>query len=358
MKRIPVILTLLMLVSCLKEDSLKQDYKSFVPPQTGDGWTVGSCAANKVDSLALDAVYKGIYENDELWSMKSLLVIRNGELLAESYLKDDMDRYQVQAVWSCTKQVMALLAGKLVDDNDLFLTDILEQHLPNYTSQHRDKADITMKNLLEMRSGIGFYNDDHSDVFRKKKCDNSLEFVLGLPLDHRPGTYFNYNDGDPQLLSGVFQAITGKKTDVWANEVLFSTLNIRNLSWYRYKDGYTLGAFGIMTTARELSKFGRLVLDSGAVDSNQVISRDWIRDMLKPVCRLENHDNIYMGHYWWTNTVKDYHFMWGHGGQYVFVIPSKNAVVTITGLEEVEDGHQVSVEQATDIVDRVVACMF
>ncbi len=58
----------------------------------GDGWVLSNPSAENIDSLALDKIYKDIYADDDIWMTKSMLVFRNGKLVAESYLKDDIDR--------------------------------------------------------------------------------------------------------------------------------------------------------------------------------------------------------------------------------------------------------------------------
>ncbi|MEQ8323981.1 MAG: serine hydrolase [Vicingaceae bacterium] len=357
MKKFFSIALAFMLMGCLKEEPLKKEYTSFQPPDIGDGWQVGSCKNNLVDSVALDNIYQLLYQDDDQWTVKSMLVFRNGELLAESYLKDEIDRTRPQAVWSCTKQVMGLLSGILIDQNELYLTNILEQFLRTYTDRHKEKAGITIKQLLSMKSGIAYYNDEHTDFLREKRESNSVEFILELPMEHPPGSHFLYKDGDPQLLSAVMQEVTGLNTDVLAQRALFSKIGMTNYAWYRYQDNVTLGAFGLMTTPRELAKIGQLVLDSGAKDGNQLISEAWIAEMLTPRNKLAGAENIYFGYYWWRNVQKNYSFMWGHGGQFVFLIPDKNAMVVFTGLEQVEGGPELKVEEATSYVDRIAATM-
>ena len=106
MRIIYSILLVLLFTSCLKEDELIKEYSDNRPPDIGDGWTIGQSLENNVDSIALDNVFMSVHDNDENWPLKSLLVFRNGELIAESYLKNELDRTQPQAMWSCTKQIM------------------------------------------------------------------------------------------------------------------------------------------------------------------------------------------------------------------------------------------------------------
>jgi CubicO group peptidase (beta-lactamase class C family) len=252
----------------------------------------------------LNQVYLSVYDDDNLWQVKSVSVFRNGEIIAESYLKDESDRTRPQAIWSCTKQVTALLIGTMWDRGKLYLTNRAEQIIPIPFIGHRDKEAITIDNLLQMKSGIAFDNDKHSDVFRKKITSNSVDFVLGLDLNHYPGTYFNYNDGDPQLLSAIIQELSNRKTFVYADQVLFSKIGMTNYMWEEYIDGITLGAFGILTTPRELAKIGQLVLNKGRWDSTQVVSEEWIEKMTTIKTSAPYLDNIDFGYYWWIQQPK------------------------------------------------------
>jgi CubicO group peptidase (beta-lactamase class C family) len=91
-----------------------------------------------------------------------------------------------------------------------------------------------------MGSGVAFDNGTQSDIFRKHDTENSLDYVLGLDLLFEPGKGYNYNDGDPQVVSGIVQAATGKTLDEYGKEVLFDPLGMTNYDWVRYSDGLTM----------------------------------------------------------------------------------------------------------------------
>jgi CubicO group peptidase (beta-lactamase class C family) len=351
----PVICFLALLTGCLKED-LKQHYKGFEPVDIDDGWSLSTPSAEQIDSLALDQVYRYLYENDDYWMTKSLLVFRNGKLVAESYLKDDEDRTRIDAVWSCTKQVNSIITGIAIDRDYIgSVTDPIQNYLQEYTSKYPDKAGITLEDFLTMSSGTSFGNDEQTDVFRMHKTDNSLDYVLGLPLANEPGSVFWYNDGDPQIVSGIIQKTTGKPLDEYGKEVLFDPLGVTNYKWDRYSDGVTLGAFGILTTPRELAKIAQCVLDSGRHKGQQIIPLVWWEEMISVKVQDAGGDRSF-GYYWWSIPSKGYRFMWGHGGQYAFLVPSRQLMVVITSLPEVDDDVNVEIERiVAEIVDPIVA---
>jgi hypothetical protein len=112
---LPAIIMFTLMNGCLKKDDMKKPYTGFDPVDISDGWIISTPSAEQIDSLALDKIYKDIYADDDFWMTKSLLVFRNGKLIAESYLKDDVDRTKIDAIWSCTKQVNSIITGIAID---------------------------------------------------------------------------------------------------------------------------------------------------------------------------------------------------------------------------------------------------
>jgi CubicO group peptidase (beta-lactamase class C family) len=343
-----------MLGGCLKEGEIKQPYTGYAPVDINDGWTLSDPASEGIDPVALDQVYRDIYADDELWMTKSLLVFRNGRLVAESYLKSDEDRTKPDAIWSCTKQINGIITGIAIDRGYIdSVTDPVGDYLPDYVESHPDKAPITLEMLLMMKSGTSFNNDNQTDVFREHKTDNSLEYVFSLPLAHEPGTFYSYNDGDPQIVSGIVQAATGKTLAVFGKEVFLDKIGFTNYEWYDYSDGVTLGAFGILTTGREMAKVAQCVLDGGVWNGEQVIPEWWIEEML--TIRTDIGDGTAFGYYWWIYPSRGYYYMHGHGGQMAFILPEKELLVIITSLVQVDDDVNVPLEKLIGIADQVAA---
>lgn len=348
---------------CFKEEPLKLPFTGYAPPRMDDGWTVGTPASVGLDGDALTAVYSDYHNRRDLWQVRSLLVFRHGRLVAESYTKDTADRTRPVAVWSCTKQVMAILTGMALTDGLLHdVADPVSAYLPSVLEEHPDKAGLTLAHLLTMQSGIGFDNgglNGGSNRLLKQIPENSLEFVLGLPLRHVPGETFHYSDGDPQILSAVLQAGAGRTVRDWAREVLFDGLGVCRYDWITYRDGLTMGAFGLLLTPRDLARFGQLVLDGGRWNGVRLVDSVWIREMtsVKVSADETTYHGVAFGYYWWIDEARGVVFMNGQGGQFVFVVPDKSLVVVMTAEPNTQGRHQFQVTDALGLVDRIVACV-
>lgn len=354
-KKFLILLFPLLFSSCFRED-LKLPFKSMEPPALDDGWQVASPAEVGMDSDALRQIFVDFHEDTDLWQVRSLLVVKDGKLVAETYTKDPSELQRSVPVWSCTKQVLALLVGIALDSGSIrSLSDTLGMYLPA-AREYPDKSAIRLDDLLTMRSGIGFENEGfngHTNLMMRGVPENSLDFILSLPSSNR-GASFHYNDGDPHLMSAVLQTALQKPLSDWANSVLFDKIGIRNIGWIAYKDGITMGAFGISATARDLARFGQLVLSDGMWNGRQIVSKEWVRDMASVHVNASDvgFNQLSFGYYWWIDTRRNVALMDGKGGQYVFVDRANHLLVVITS--DPNDAQGLPYPTAATIYDAVV----
>jgi len=359
MKTAITIFACIFLLSCLKEDPLNKAFESFVPADIGDGLELSTPQAEGMDPDQLTRIYSDTYADENLWSIRSMLVFRNGHLVAESYFKDDMDVVNHHLIWSCTKQVMGILSGIALDQGLIAsLDEPIASYLPSIAEDYPEKSGITIRHLITMLSGNDWNNDGvdgQTDKVLRQIPDNITDFALSRPMRTDPGEEFFYNDGDPQLMSAILQNVTGMPTDEWADEVFFSKIGVNNYNWVRYKDGTTLGGFGIETTPRELAKIALCVADSGRYNGEQVIPGDWVTEMTSVQVDLDADFDF--GYYWWLDTVRGIHFSWGHGGQFAFIVPDQDLVVVFTSIPNTQGDYQIQADEALPIVDEIIgAC--
>ena len=338
----------------MKEDNLKLPFKTYLPIEINDGWELSSPSQEGIDETELQNIYKYYHQSKELWQVRSLLVFRNNKLVAESYTKNPNEITKPVAIWSCTKQVMGILAGIAIEQGFIDnLNDNIQKYLPEEVNRYPDKSAITIQHLLQMGSGIKYgqsgFNGETNKLLREVPS-NSLDFILELPIYFLPNEQFHYNDGDPHIVSAVLQHQTGKTTKDWAEDVLFSKINMKNYDWAVYKDGVTMGGFGISATPREMARIGHLVLNNGYWNGQQIVNTEWIKEMTSSKVSAEkvNENGKSFGYFWWVDESRGITFMWGRGGQFVIIKPSKNLVIVITS-----DTNDEANEKMLDIFDRI-----
>lgn len=357
MRLIYIVPLFVLLSSCLQDEELNMPFRSFAPLEMNDGLILSSPEAEGMDAAALTRVYEGIYTHEDLWPLRSMLVFRNGRLVAESYLKDERHISQPQLIWSCTKQVMGILTGLALEEGFISsLDDPISMYLPGISDDHPEKAGINIRHLITMQSGIDYNNDGvggETDKVLRQIPDDLTSFILTRPMRDDPGSSFWYNDGDPQLMAAIIQEASGAATDLWADDVLFSRIGLTNYHWTRYKDGTTLGGYGLETTPRGMARIALCVADSGRYNGQQVIPRDWISQMTSP--QVETGNEYDFGYFWWLDQKRNIQFMWGHGGQFAFVIPQESLLVVMSSIPNTQGGYQVLADEALIVVDQLIA---
>ena len=189
-----ILLVSLLFASCMKDDPLNQAFVSSDPIEINDGLILSTPQAEGIDAQKLNSIISSTYENENLWSIRSLLVFRNNKLVAETYHKNESDITTRHLIWSCTKQVMGMLTGIAVDQGLIAsLDDPMSDYLPEILTSYPDKAEITIEQLITMRSGIDYNNDGvggETDKILREIPDNITDYILDRPMIYAPGSEF------------------------------------------------------------------------------------------------------------------------------------------------------------------------
>ena len=104
-----------------------------------------------------------------------------------------------------------------------------------------------------------------------------------------------------------------------------------NASWSidKKKNGLEKTFCCVNARARDFAKIGRLYLNGGNWNGNQIISKKWVENSTK-----KDTLNGSAGNYqyqWWIPNDKGDFIAEGILGQFIFVSPSKNLIIVILG---------------------------
>jgi CubicO group peptidase (beta-lactamase class C family) len=329
MKRYLTLLAIIpFLVSCLKDEPLKREYEGFIPVDQYDDWQISSPEKENMNEEKLNQAYRLIYRNDRYIMARSLLVFRNGKLVAEAYPHDENDRYDYQNIQSCTKTFTSILTGIAIHDQKIAsVNEKFYNIFPNEFDSDTLKRQMTIEDALTMRTGLYFNNDENTLKLYQTE-GSSVGYILSQRRLFEPGKVMNYNDGAPQLVSKAIEIRTGKKLSAYAEEKLFTPLNIHQWKWEAAKDGTTYGAFSLYLTPRDFGKIGQLLLNKGKWNGTAIIDSAYLSTAVSHQV-LSNFDNNPYGYYFWVFPGKGF-YAHGHGGQILFVAPDKDLVMVYT----------------------------
>lgn len=293
------------------------------------GLNAQSVAKTPVDSLSIEAI---LSKASSINSVTSLLIQKDGELLTERYF-GRLDENETTNIKSASKSIISLLVGIAIDRGDIESVDQpIAQYFEEYFKENSNpqKEKITIKDLLTMRSGLettSFHNYGRWVV-----SENWVEFALEQPMEATPGGDMVYSTGTSHLLSVILTKATGMSTKAFAEEHLFEPLNIQVGGWDRDPQGYYMGGNNMALRPPSMLKIGQMVLDGGTYDGQRILSEQWLKDSFQVYTR-SNYNPYNYGYMWWEKPVGKFkvHFAWGYGGQYIFIVPSLDAVIVLTG---------------------------
>jgi len=330
MKKITLfILIAVSLASCLKDEPFKKKFESFIPQQINGDWQISEPENENMDRTLLEEAYQLVYKDDRFLMARSLLVFRNGKLVAEAYPNDDMDINRIHNIQSCTKSITSLMLGVAIQNQKIdSLGEYLYSIYPQYFDDLQSKRTITIKDALLMQTGLEFDNGSHTQQLYET-TENSVAFVLKQNQIYSPGTVMKYNDGAPHLISKVIEEKTGKTLGDYANDKLFSPLNIKDWKWEASKDNTTFGAFSLFLKPRDFGKIGQLLLQNGIWNNDTIIHNGYLSEATSTLTSANFNSEPY-GYYFWILPAYNAYCALGHGGQFLLVVPDKNLVAVYT----------------------------
>lgn len=315
--------------SCLKDEPFKQEYAGYEPAIINDDWTISTPEAENMDRSKLDSAYRLLHLDKRFWMARSLLVIRNGRLVAEAYPHDREDGAEFANIQSCTKTFTSIMLGVAIQDGvALSADDRLYDIYPEFFDADLQKRDITLANALSMQTGLEFNNNVHTLRLYQTE-ENSTRFVLSFPMLDDPGTVSNYNDGAPHLVSKAIERKVGKTMAEYAREKLFDPLGITDWQWESAHDGTTFGAFSLYLKPRDFAKVGQLLIQQGKWANNQLIDPAYLETATAQQVN-SNIENKPYGYYFWIDQRNQGFYAHGHGGQILLVVPDKELVALYT----------------------------
>jgi CubicO group peptidase (beta-lactamase class C family) len=119
----------------------------------------GRPAEHGFDETRLSEITQSVGE--KIPFLDSLLIIRDGYIIHESYY-NDFEKNTLHDIASVTKSWTSALVGMARSEGKLADLDApLPDLLPGYfaAGEHADKSEITLRHLLQMRSGIEYDED-------------------------------------------------------------------------------------------------------------------------------------------------------------------------------------------------------
>ncbi len=129
---------------------------------------------------------------------------------------------------SLSKLYIATAVAKLVNDQSLSLDDTLADHLPELVGRIEYTEQITLRMMLQHRSGIPNYTDhyefDWSDP--PSNVSGCLGLVLDKSADFKPDADYRYSNTNFLLIGGILDRVLGYGHQQYINEEILTPLGL------------------------------------------------------------------------------------------------------------------------------------
>ena len=275
----------------------------------------------------------------------AFLVIQDGKLVYEKYW-DGYDSSTLSGSFSAAKSIISLLIGIAVDEGKIkSVEEPAGNYLPHFKTNGLEK--IRIKDLLTMSSGTN-YNEGDKSYFSMNAYgyygEDEEYMVNMMEKKEEPGVFWQYRSGDTQVLGLIVDKVFGKSISALVSERFMQPMGANaDALWLLDGASRHEKAFCCFNAvARDYAKFGQLVLNKGNWNGKQIISEKYIAEATTPATHLkdrtENNGPVdFYGYQYWMVKHSGVHAIAQNGlfGQYVYIIPEKNAVVVRLGESKV-----------------------
>ena len=246
---------------------------------------------------------------------------------ADVATKKTMQKDSLFWIASQTKPMTATALMMLVDEGKVNLDDPVEKYLPEFRGQmviaekdddhmllKKPKHPITVRNILSHTSGLPFHSDIEVPTLDRFPLADRVRSYAMIPLQYEPDTQYRYSNAGLNTAARIIEVITEMKYEKFLYERLFKPLGMNDTTFWpseeqvariatSYKSGpnregleattvtqlhypltdrinrYPMPAGGLFSSATDIAKFYRMILNEGELDGHRYLSKEAVKTM-------------------------------------------------------------------------------
>jgi CubicO group peptidase (beta-lactamase class C family) len=291
----------------------------------------------------------------------AFVVVQGGRVVYERYL-NGFQRDSVGTSFSVAKSVVSAMVGVAIHEGKIEGVDTpITRYLPELERNDPRFAHITLRHLLEMRSGIAFdesYSKPWSDAAAFYLTPNLAGQVAGLGIEGPPDVAYQYRSGNTQLLGMAVERATGIPLAQYVQTRLWQPMGAAyDASWSldSHANGTAKSFCCLNARALDFARFGMVFLHGGRYNGRQIIPADWV--VRSTEVRLRpGKDEATRWNVEWPGSPHSAYYAWqwrqkpegaleaelgirpsgdfyaqGRHGQYIYVAPKQDMVIVRLG---------------------------
>lgn len=233
------------------------------------------------------------------------LVLKGNDIKYERYFNGLTRDYQ--HIWfSATKSLTSTAFGILVDQGKVDLDASPAKYIPELKGSGFER--VTIQNVLDHSTSIDFkenYTDPNSDFLKYYGPATNLAWVPAgrdaqpqsseiygihdfLAKFIRPranevaGEVFDYNSANSDVLGWLISRISGLPYDRFIQQHIWAKLGSEHDAYVAVDRAYMgVATGGFNSTLRDAARFGKMILERGRFNGQQVVPADWVDASLR-----------------------------------------------------------------------------
>jgi len=298
-----------------------------------ENWRTATPSSQGLNQQGIQKFIADLQAGEVLPPVSSFTVVKNGYMVVNENF-GGYNGTRAHTLQSVTKSITSTIIGAAIQQGLIQNVDQkIVSFFPEYASLKNDdahKQSMTLKHALIMQTGQAWTGERHLGKLNSFSEDK-MKYVLDYPMEGKPGQQWYYNSGIAILLGGLIQNSTKMSTQEFAQQHLFQPLGITSARWSWSHRGIPHTGGGLFLNPSDMARIGYLYLCKGKWEGQQILPAAWVRQAFTAhsgvVDTFHGFKSRY-GYMWWIFEERDNPY--GHWGQFIFVIPKANMVVTFT----------------------------
>ena len=275
-----------------------------------------------------------------------MVILHRGQIRYEAYFQGATASSHLTS-WSVAKSFTSTLLGLALADGAI---KSLDDPVTHYLPELADTAytGVTIAQALRMSSGVQFdetYANGHSDVatyMQTARAGDANSYLRTRTARAAPpGTRFNYNSSETQLLGAVVQRAIRRPLAEYLRERVWQPMGAEDDAQWTLdrKGGMEIASMGLNARLRDYARFGLLLARDGKVGDVQVLPAGWVAKATTPDMAATAYGALIPGYplgyqfQWWCLPDGAFEAQ-GVFGQFIYVDPKRDLVIAKTSAWE------------------------
>ncbi len=304
----------------------------------------------------------------------AFLVIQNDKIKFEKYW-ENYNETSLSNSFSMAKSVISLAIGVAIGEGKIKnVNQKIADFLPEF--KNNGKENLTFKDFLTMSSGLEWseqYTNPLSSVVRAYFEKDLYTQLTNLPIITPAGKTFKYSSGDTEILGLALQKAVKMPLSQYIDQKIWKKIGAeRDAYWFVDKKGNQKSFCCFHSNAKDFARLAKLVLQNGKWNDEQIVPENYIKEATSPADYLVDdeknekvkrekvkrekvkHEKVkHYGYQFWLVKYKNTYYPCFRGilGQYMIIIPEKNAIVVRLGHKRATEFKNFTPKDVYDYIE-------